>query len=170
MSEISNVVHMIYTKDTIEPLIAVYNEALAMLDGRFAQSEIDEISTELTALHSNLVIRQDKKELYDYLSELAELDISEYSQDKQDAFVAAYNSAMEILNSLDSTEEQVSAAKQNVESAKEDLIEARDTSKSRAWWVWIILIVLAIIGFLNKPLIRTGYIDLHFMGVRLVKT
>lgn len=142
VSEISNVVHIIYTKDTIEPLIAVYNEALAMLDGRFAQSEIDEISTELTALHSNLVIRQDKKELYDYLSELADLDISEYSQDKQDAFVAAYNSAMEILNSLDSTEEQVSAAKQNVESAKDDL-EAKKTGLK--WWVIVLICIGSLI-------------------------
>lgn len=142
VSEISNVVHMIYTKDTIEPLIAVYNEALAMLDGRFAQSEIDEISTELTALHSNLVIRQDKKELYDYLSELADLDISEYSQDKQYAFVAAYNSAIEILNSLDSTEEQVSAAKQNVESAKDDL-EAKKTGLK--WWEIVLICIGSLI-------------------------
>ena len=142
VSEISNVVHMIYTKDTIEPLIAVYNEALAMLDGRFAQREIDEISTELTALHSNLVIRQDKKELYDYLFELAELDISEYSQEKQDAFIAAYSSAMEILNSLDSTEEQVSAAKQNVESAKDDL-EAKKTGLK--WWVIVLICIGSLI-------------------------
>ena len=77
---------------------------------------------------------------------------------------------MEILNSLDSTEEQVSAAKQNVESAKEDLIEARDTSKSRAWWVWIILIVLAIIGFFAMV---GGFADgeavwLGFIGLALL--
>ena len=146
VSEISNIVHMIYTKDTIEPLLAAYNEALAMLEGRFAQSEIDETLSELTELHSNLVMRSDKKELYDYLSELAELDISGYSQEKQNAFVSAYNAAMETLNALDATEEQVSAAKLSLDAAKNELTDTRDTSKSRAWWVWLILIVLAIIG------------------------
>ena len=142
VSEISNIVHMIYTKDTIEPLLAAYNEALAMLEGRFAQSEIDETLSELTVLHSNLVMRSDKKDLYDYLSELAELDISGYSQEKQNAFVSAYNAAMETLNALDATEEQVSAAKQNVETAKDGL-EGKDTGLK--WWVIILICIGSLI-------------------------
>ena len=68
-----------------------------------------------------------------------------------------------------STEEQVSSAKQSIETAKEELIEARDTSKSRAWWVWVILIVLAILGLIGC----CGFIDgeavwLGFIGLALL--
>jgi hypothetical protein len=150
VSEISNVVHMIYTKDTIEPLIAVYNEALAMLDGRFAQSEIDEISTELTALHSNLVIRQDKKELYDYLSELAELDISGYSQEKQNAFVSAYNAAMETLNALDATEAQIKEAMAQLKAAQPRAEDGCASSLDMSYITLISIIGVAVMFLIPK--------------------
>ena len=144
--EIAELPYMIYSKETIEPLLAKYNEALTILGARYTQSEIDAIKTELTSLKSGLVIREDKQELYNTLTEMAQMDISGYSKEKQEAFLSVYNDALATLNSLDSTEEQVSFAKQSVESAKSELTEARDTSKSRAWWVWLILIVLALIG------------------------
>ena len=167
--EIANIPYMIYSKETIEPLLTKYNEALTVLNARHTQSEIDAIKNELVSLKSALVIREDKQELYNTLTEMAQMDISGYSKEKQEAFVSAYNSAMETLNSLDSTEEQVSSAKQSIETAKEELIEARDTSKSRAWWVWVILIVLAILGLIGC----CGFIDgeavwLGFIGLALL--
>ena len=167
--EIANIPYMIYSKETIQPLLTKYNEVLTVLNARHTQSEIDTIKNELVSLKSALVIREDKQELYNTLTEMAQMDISRYSKEKQEAFVSAYNSAMETLNSLDSTEEQVSSAKQSIETAKEELIEARDTSKSRAWWVWVILIVLAILGLIGC----CGFIDgeavwLGFIGLALL--
>lgn len=166
--EIANIPYMIYSKETIQPLLTKYNEALAVFNARHAQSEIDAIKNELTSLKSALVIREDKQELYNTLTEMAQMDISGYSKEKQEAFIAAYNFAMETLNSLDSTEEQVSSAKQRIKTAKDDLIEARDTSKSRAWWVWVILIVLAILGLIGCCGFVGGAVWLGFIGLALL--
>jgi cobalamin biosynthesis Mg chelatase CobN len=112
------------------------------LNARHTQSEIDAIKNELVSLKSALVIREDKQELYNTLTEIAQMDISGYSKDKQEAFVSAYNSAMETLNSLDSTEEQVSSAKQSIQEAKTNL-ESKD---GMHWALWVLLIILAIVG------------------------
>ena len=133
---------MIYSKETIEPLLAKYNEALTILSARCTQSEIDAIKTDLTTLKSGSVIREDKQELYNTLTEMAQMDISGYSKEKQEAFLSAYHSALTTLNSLDSTEEQVSAAKQSIESAKNDL----DGKDGMHWALWVLLIILAIVG------------------------
>ena len=140
--EIANIPYMIYSKETIEPLLTKYNEALTVLNARHTQSEIDTIKNELVSLKSVLVIREDKQELYNTLTEMAQMDISGYSKEKQDAFVSAYNSAMKTLNSLDSTEEQISSAKQVLEAAKNDL----EAKGGMHWALWVLLIILAIVG------------------------
>ena len=140
--EIAELPYMIYSKETIEPLLAKYNEALTILGAHYTQSEIDAIKTELTSLKSGLVIREDKQELYNILTEMAQMDISGYSKEKQEAFLSAYNSALTTLNSLDSTEEQVSSAKQSIESAKNNL----DSKDGMHWALWVLLIILAIVG------------------------
>ena len=133
---------MIYSKETIEPLLAKYNESLTILSARYTQSEINTIKNELISLKSALVVREDKQELYNTLTEMAQMDISGYSKKKQEAFVSAYNSAMETLNSLDSTEEQVSSAKQSIQEAKTNL-ESKD---GMHWALWVLVIILAIVG------------------------
>ena len=140
--EIAELPYMIYSKETIEPLLTKYNEALTILSARYIQSEIDTIKTELTLLKNDLVIREDKQELYNTLTEMAQIDISVYSKEKQEAFFSAYNSAMTILNSLDSTEEQVSFAKQSIQESKINL-ESKD---GMHWALWVLLIILAIVG------------------------
>ena len=140
--EIAELPYMIYSKETIEPLLAKYNESLTILSARYIQSEIDTIKTELTLLKNDLVIREDKQELYNTLTEMAQIDISVYSKEKQEAFFSAYNSAMTILNSLDSTEEQVSFAKQSIQESKINL-ESKD---GMHWALWVLLIILAIVG------------------------
>jgi hypothetical protein len=138
--EIANIPYMIYSKETIQPLLTKYNEALTVLGARYTQSEIDTIKNELVSLKSALVIREDKQELYNTLTEMAQIDISGYSKEKQEAFVSAYNSAMETLNSLDSTEEQVSSAKQSIQEAKTNL-ESNDDG-----FHWVLFILMAIAG------------------------
>ncbi len=140
--EIAELPYMIYSKETIEPLLTKYNEALTILSARYIQSEIDTIKTELTLLKNGLVIREDKQELYNTLTEMAQIDISVYSKEKQEAFFSAYNSALTILNSLDSTEEQVSFAKQSIQESKINL-ESKD---GMHWALWVLLIILAIVG------------------------
>ena len=123
-------------------MLAKYNESLTILSARHTQSEIDTIKNELVSLKSALVIREDKQELYNTLTEMAQIDISGYSKEKQEAFVSAYNSAMETLNSLDSTKEQVSSAKQSIETAKNNL-ETKKTGLK--WWVIVLICIGALI-------------------------
>lgn len=143
-AEIANIPYMIYSKETIQLLLTKYNEALTVLSARYAQSEIDTIINELLSLKSALIVREDKKDLYNTLTEMAQMDISGYSKEKQETFVSAYNYAMETLNSLDSTEEQVSLAKQNIQEAKTNL-ESQD---GMHWSLWALLIILAIVGLI----------------------
>lgn len=121
--DISNIVYMIYTKDSIEPLLVKYNEALVMLENRYSQEEIEGMISSLTALKKNLVVRDDKQELYLYLMEIADVDLTWISEKRVESFKTAYNSANEILNSLDSTEQEVHSAMKSVENAYEKLHE-----------------------------------------------
>lgn len=142
VDEIAKIPYMIYSKETIQPLLTKYNESLLMLDARYTQSEINTIKDELLLLKSSLDIREDKQELYNILTEMAQIDISGYSKKKQEAFVSIYNSAMETLNSLDSTEEQVSSAKQSIETAKNNL-ETKNVGLK--WWVIVLICIGALI-------------------------
>lgn len=142
VNEIANIPYMIYSKETIQPLITKYNEALSVLSARYTQSEIDNIKNELLLLKSALEIREDKQELYNTLIEMSKIDISKYSKKKQEAFVFAYNSALEALNSLDSTKEQIFYAKQSIEIAKNNL----ETNKEDLeWWVIVLICIVALI-------------------------
>lgn len=155
-NEIANIPYMIYSKETIQPLLKKYNEALTVLNARHTQSEIDAIKNELVSLKRALVIREDKQELYNTLIEMAQTDISRYSKEKQEAFISAYDSAMETLNSLDSTEEQVSSAKQSIQEAKTNL-ESKD---GMHWALWVLLIILSIVGvILLICWIYYGYVE-----------
>ena len=136
--EIANIPYMIYSKETIQPLLTKYNETLTVLNERHTQSEIDIIKNELAVLKSALVIREDKQELYNILTEMAQTDVSGYSKEKQEAFLSAYNSAIETLNNLDSTEEQVLAAIQNVETQKINLETKKNGLK---WWVIVLICI-----------------------------
>ena len=142
VDEIAKIPYMIYSKETIQPLLTKYNESLSMLDARYTQGEIDAIKNELSLLKSSLEIREDKQELYNTLTGMAQIDISGYSKKKQEAFVSAYNSAMKTLNSLDSTEEQVSSAKQSIETAKNNL-ETKNVGLK--WWEIVLICVGALI-------------------------
>ena len=142
VDEIANIPYMIYSKETIQPLLTKYNEALTILSERHTQSEIDIIENELAVLKSTLVIRNDKKELYNILNEIAQMDISRYSKEKQESFVSVYNSALAILNSLDSTKEQVLSAKESIEIAKNNL----ETQKSGLqFWETLLICIGAFI-------------------------
>ena len=142
VEEISKIPYMIYSKETIQPLLTKYNKSLSILCARYTQSEIDAIKNELSLLKNALEVREDKLELYNILTEMSQIDISGYSKKKQEAFVSAYNFAMEALNSLDSTEEQVSYAKQSIETAKNNL----ETKKiGLKWWVIVLICVGALI-------------------------
>lgn len=141
VDEIAKIPYMVYSKETIQPLLSKYNEALSVLRARYTQREIDTIKNELSLLKSALEIRADKQELYNMLTEIAQIDISGYSKKKQEAFVSAYNSAMETLNSLDSTEEQVSFAKQSIEAAKNNL----ETKRVGLKWVIVFICIGALV-------------------------
>lgn len=142
VDEIAEISYMIYSKETIEPLLNKYNEALILLSGRFTQTKIDTVKNDLKSLKNSIVIREYKEELYNILIELSQIDVSGYSKDKQENLVSAYNSAMNTLKSLDSTEEEVCSAKYNFEIAIENL-ESKD---GMHWRLWVLLIILAIVG------------------------
>lgn len=156
MTEIFQLPHVIYTKESIELLLAKYNAAAEMLNGRFPQAELDDMVTALIKLKNSLEIRQDKQDLYNVLTEMANMDLSKYSKNKQGAFIVAYNAALQTLNSADSTKEQTLLAKQSVEKAKIDLQEKRDGSP---WWVILIICVVSIALMVIAHLIILFWVD-----------
>lgn len=137
--EINSIIPMIYTTETIQPLINKYNEAKTIIENRKPQNIIDQTVIELNLLKNNLVVRNDKLALYNYLIEMMKIDLSLYRQSKVDKFNIAYNKAIEILNSYDATEEQVSIALKDVEKAQKRL-------SSPQTWVIVLLSVSGIVG------------------------
>ncbi|MBQ8749185.1 MAG: FIVAR domain-containing protein [Clostridia bacterium] len=141
VAEISQLAYMLYSKDTIKPLLLKYNNAVDVLEGRFAQSEIDELTDELRELKSSLIIRQDKLALYNTLMQMSKIDLSNYSKEKAEKFISVYDYANTVLYSLDSSEMQVLTANSKIEQAKDNLQDDEEV----ALWVCLLIIVGVII-------------------------
>ena len=139
--DISSIVYMIYTKDSIEPLLAKYNEGIVMLENRSTQEEIDLMVVELTTLKSNLLIDDNRQLLYNTLLEYSNINLSEYSTTKANEFQSSYDYAIQVLNSLDSTDVEINNAIYNVNQAYENL----DSSIFSSTIFWVILVILIIV-------------------------
>lgn len=116
IDEISEIVYMIYTKDTILALRDKYEEVIEVLYDELSQAEIDNYVSDLNGLKDTLKIREDKQELY-YI--LLEIGISD--ELRTESFAKIYNDAKEVLKNLDATEEEVLKAIENVNSANNSM-------------------------------------------------
>lgn len=112
IDEISQIIYMIYTKDTILALQDKYEEVVDVLYDELSQTEIDNYIDELNKLKESLVIREDKKELYDILIKIGSND-----ELRTESFAKIYNDAVNILINLDATNEEVLKEIENVNIA-----------------------------------------------------
>ncbi len=111
-----NVPYMIHTKESLDQLTNVYNKAIEMLNERRSQEELDFITQELCNAKDQLVVREDKKELYDTLKVLSEINLKRLRKSEKAELSAVYESALAVLYNLDASEEETLSSLNAVKS------------------------------------------------------
>ena len=137
---------MIYTVNSISPLLSKCEEAIRLLEEKPTQSEIDAMAKKLSNLKAYLIIDSERSTLYDRISAAEAKDLQNYTPKRRNEYTAACEEAKLILNNLDSTDEDISTAISVIEDAGVELVRG-DKTKSRPFWLWLIFIVVAFFAF-----------------------
>lgn len=120
LMEISNINHLIYEQAGVSALHDKYVTALGILStGRYSQEEITEICEELQTLVEALQEQQERKELFDLVTNVETLDLEEYKEKKAKIIVEKHKKAIDTLRSPEATVEQLRKAKEELEDAIE---------------------------------------------------
>jgi hypothetical protein len=131
---------MIYTEQTAKPLLDKCEEARLLLGERHSKETIDAMAAELELLYAKLTVREDKKALAHLLEEMAVKDVSDFSEDDLQHFRITCDQAKKILNTYNSTEEEVDYAMESVRMAYEK--GEKGIGATVAWWVIAIFSLL----------------------------
>ncbi len=131
---------MIYTSESVSPLLNKCDEALLMIGEGRSRTELDEMLAELKALKSNLVINSKKYELYNYISAIASADIYNGGDTVDEERLAAYNAAQSVMNDPYATEGEIGNA---INSIKGIISGEIHDNKSDGFSVfgWVLLII-----------------------------
>jgi hypothetical protein len=151
VTEIQNMT-MLYTKETLEPLLTKCGDALLLVEKGASPSEISTMLSVISVLKSSLTVREDKETLNALITAASEIDPSDYYEEGYNAFTEAVKAAKKVLDAPYATEEEVASAIESMESANTALEE----NERLPWWG----IVLTVIFVFVVPVLGIGYIIL----------
>ena len=139
--EIKDLKWFLYSSKGVSALKAKYDEAITLLnDDDATASKVESAIASLTKLKSELSIRNDKSELYEYLTYCENVDLSNKSDKTSKHFSETYNKASSVLLDLDASEEDVAKSIEEMKSAESGLEKA-----SLAWWVILLIVIGSIV-------------------------
>ncbi len=157
VTEIQNMT-MLYTKETLEPLLTKCDEALLLIEKGSSPSEISAMLSVISVLKSRLAVREDKEALNALITAASEIDPSDYYEDGYNAFTEAVEAAKKTLDDPYATEEDVAEAIANMESAN----TALEDSERLPWYAWVLSIIVILVGIGLIVLIGYGILILIF--------
>ena len=143
MLDISAIPHMLYTAETIQPLVEQYNIALSASQNNPTQKEIDAFNQQLVLLMSQLQLRENKQYLFDLLTHFTTLDFSSLSNSEATKYRETYEEACAVLYNLDATDVEISDATNAILSLQEKL-----TNPELAWY-WFVIISVCTVGLIG---------------------
>lgn len=148
VDEIASIDSRIYTSETVSRLKEKYQEAQNAIAEKYEQKKLDKIEAELKQLKEELSIREDKVELKNKLEEILVLDESITDDSTHSSLVKAYNKALEVLNNVGASEEEVQTSISELNAEIEKANKSKDGEKSGFKWKYVIIgaaVVVAVI-------------------------
>ena len=136
MSSIPKIDYMLYTSETITPLVEKYNYALSVSSNNPTQKEINALNKELIQLKNQLVLRENKQELFTVLHDFEKLEFDSVSKKKANKYQKIYNNACEVLNNINATDDEISTAINDILDLKEELL-----NPSLSWWCYLLIVI-----------------------------
>lgn len=136
---VAQTMNVLYTTQSIEALQQAYDLALDGIAKRVSQAQLDVLNLNLQLKLDALELRQDKKALYDFVTELTSANFDNLTGKQFERLQEVYARAIEVLNSLDATEEEVN-------SILAELQEVASVTESFA--TWKIILICVILGVL----------------------
>lgn len=134
MTDISAIPYMVYTSESIQPLVDKYNQALAVAGNNPTQKEIDALTDALTSLKSKLVLRENKQQLLDALTTLSNMELGEVSSKKAADYQKAYDDATAVLYNIDATDAEISSAINSILSIQDEILNPS------TFWLWYVIV------------------------------
>ena len=128
IEELSQLNEADYTVQTWETLVAVKEEALALLEGSMTQEQVDLMVAKLAEAKENLVKLGNNPALEALIARASELEIHLYTAESTKVLQAKLKAAEDILNVEDALQEAIDLAKEELETAINDL----ELSKGKA--------------------------------------
>ena len=128
IEEISQLNEEDYTVQTWDTLVAVREEALALLEGSMTQEEVDIMVARLAEAKENLVELGNNATLEALIARVSELEIHLYTAESTQVLQAKLKAAEDILNVEDVSKEAIDLAKEELETA----ISGLELSKGKA--------------------------------------
>ena len=114
-----------YTPSTASALTAKLAEAKALVSNEEAlQSEVDSMLQALKSLKESLVLKANKESLNTLISEVKQLNKEEYTEESIKALTEALTKAEAVLADEEALQASVDNALQQLQNAKEGLVEA----------------------------------------------
>lgn len=155
VNEITSIDNRLYTSESIKNLKVKFDEAQAAISSNAEQATIDAIESELRQLKDALIIREDKVELKNKLEEVLALDQTVTSTDGHNNLASAYNEALEVLNDLDASEDEVQMSINKLNKAMNDVENKSNGGVKLEWWHYVLialggLVALVLIVFVFK--------------------
>lgn len=138
MKDISSLSYMLYTAESLQPLVDKYNQALETSKNNPTQKEIDALNVALNELKGGLVVRENKQQLFDALTAFANLEIGEVSAEKAAKYQKTYDDALAILNNINATDDEVFGAINSISEMQEDILNPP------MHWMWYVTIVIGV--------------------------
>lgn len=140
MTEISSIPYMLYTSESIQPLVDKYNQALAVVKDNPTQKEINAFNEELTELKNRLVLRENKQQLFDALTAFSQMEFGELTEKKAAQYQKAYDEAAAVLYNVNATDDEISAAIISILSIQEEILKPSGNG------VWYVVIGIGIVA------------------------
>ena len=128
IEELSQLNEADYTMQSWEKLVAVQEEALALLEGSMTQEQVDLMVEKLTEAKENLVKQGNNTELEALIARANELEIHLYTAESTKVLQAKLKVAEDILNVEEALQEAIDLAKEELKVA----ISGLELSKGKA--------------------------------------
>ena len=147
MTDISAIPYMLYTSETIQPLVEKYNQALTVAKENPTQKEINALNAELIELKNRLVLRENKQQLFDALTVLSKMEFGELTEKKAAQYQKAYDDATAVLYNSNATDDEISAAINSILAIQEEILNPSSHG------VWYAVIGIGIVAAIAMALI-----------------